>query len=66
MGEYFKKQTGESFQQYINSYRMKLIEFRLLYTSFRLNEIADEFGLLPTSCITFSIAQPSPALLPLM
>jgi Response regulator containing CheY-like receiver domain and AraC-type DNA-binding domain len=49
MSEYFKKQTGDSFQQYINAYRMKLIETRLLYTSFRLNEIADEFGLTDVS-----------------
>lgn len=49
MSEYFKKQTGESFQHYINSYRMKLIETRLLHTAFRLNEIADEFGLTDVS-----------------
>jgi YesN/AraC family two-component response regulator len=49
MGEYFKKQTGETFQQYINSYRMKLIETRLVYTNFRLNEIVNEFGLTDVS-----------------
>lgn len=49
MGEYFKRQTGENFQQYINSYRMKLIESRLLLTNFRLSEIAGEFGLTDVS-----------------
>lgn len=49
MSEYFKRQTGESFQQYINTYRIKLIETRLLYTNFRLNEIAEEFGLTDVS-----------------
>jgi AraC-like DNA-binding protein len=49
MSEYFKKQTGETFQQYINSYRMKLIETRLVYTNFRLNEIVNEFGLTDVS-----------------
>lgn len=49
IGEYFKKQTGTSLQSYINSYRMKLIETRLLHTNFRLTEIADEFGLTDVS-----------------
>ncbi|HSC53009.1 MAG TPA: AraC family transcriptional regulator [Phnomibacter sp.] len=44
MSEYFKRQTGESFQQYVGAYRIKLIEARLLYTNFRLTEIAHEFG----------------------
>ncbi|WBS74075.1 AraC family transcriptional regulator [Elizabethkingia meningoseptica] len=49
MSEYFKRQTGESFQKYVNFYRIKLIEARLLHTNFRLNEIAEEFGLTDVS-----------------
>lgn len=49
MSEYFKRQTGESFQRYVNSYRMKLIESRLMLTNLRLNEIANEFGLTDVS-----------------
>lgn len=44
MGEYFKKHTGESLQQYIMLYKLKLIESRLLLTDRRINEIAFEFG----------------------
>jgi len=49
MSEYFKRQTGESLQQYINTYKLQLIENRLRYTSYRLNEIASEFGLTDVS-----------------
>jgi AraC-like DNA-binding protein len=45
MSDYFKRQTGESLQNYINAYRMQLIESRLLHTTSRLNEIASDFGL---------------------
>ncbi len=44
IGEYFKKHTGESLQQYIIRYKMKLIESRLRLTDMRINEIAFEFG----------------------
>lgn len=44
MGEYFKKHTGESLQQYIMLYKLKLIESRLLLTDMRISEIAFEFG----------------------
>lgn len=44
MGEYFKKHTGESLQQYIMLYKLKLIESRLTLTDMRINEIALEFG----------------------
>ncbi|MCR6639521.1 MAG: AraC family transcriptional regulator [Sporocytophaga sp.] len=44
ISEYFKKHTGESLQQYITQYKIKLIETRLLYTDMRLSEICDEFG----------------------
>lgn len=49
VSEYFKRETGESLQQYINTYKMGLIEARLLHTNFRLNEIAAEFGFTDTS-----------------
>lgn len=44
MGEYFKKHTGESLQQYIMLYKLKLIESRLMLTDMRISEIAFEFG----------------------
>ena len=44
VGEYFKKHTGESLQQYITLYKIKLIESRLRLTDMRINEIAFEFG----------------------
>jgi YesN/AraC family two-component response regulator len=44
VSEYFKKNTGESLQQYIGRYRIKLIETRLRYTGKRIGEIAYEFG----------------------
>ncbi|WPQ65877.1 AraC family transcriptional regulator [Chitinophaga sancti] len=44
VSEYFKKHTGESLQQYITLYKMKLIESRLRLTDMRINEIAFEFG----------------------
>lgn len=44
ISEYFKKTTGESLQQYITSYKLKLIETRLQYTDKRMSEIAYEFG----------------------
>ncbi|GAL87255.1 transcriptional regulator [Sporocytophaga myxococcoides] len=44
ISEYFKKHTGESLQQYITQYKIKLVETRLLYTQMRLSEICDEFG----------------------
>lgn len=49
MSEYFKRQTGESLQQYVNNYMVLLIENRLLSTSYRLSEIAAEFGLTDVS-----------------
>ncbi|MFB6454282.1 helix-turn-helix domain-containing protein [Chitinophaga sp. Hz27] len=42
LGEYFKKHTGRSLQEYIQEYRLKLIETRLSYSNMRLKEIAVE------------------------
>lgn len=44
LGRYFKKQTSETLQQYILHYKLRLIENRLLRSSMRISEIADEFG----------------------
>ncbi len=49
VSEYFKRETGESLQKYINAYRIGLIEARLLHTNSRLGEIANEFGFTDTS-----------------
>jgi AraC-like DNA-binding protein len=44
LGRYFKKHTQESLQQYIISYKLKLIEHRLQFSDLRINEIAHSFG----------------------
>lgn len=44
LGRYFKKHSGETLQQYILNYKLKLIENRLLHGSMRISEIANEFG----------------------
>lgn len=41
-GEYFKQQTGISYQDYVLDYRLKLVETYLKYSSVRLSEIAYE------------------------
>ncbi|PWN71270.1 AraC family transcriptional regulator [Chryseobacterium phosphatilyticum] len=41
-GEYFKQQTGVSYQDYLLDYRLKLVETYLKYSSTRLSEIAYE------------------------
>jgi AraC-like DNA-binding protein len=44
LGKYFKKQTGETLQEYISNYKLRLIEARLLNSDMRINEIADELN----------------------
>lgn len=44
LGRYFKKQTGETLQNYIAGYKLRLIETRLLHSDMRINEIASEFN----------------------
>ena len=44
VGEYFKKITGESLQDYIQLYKMKSVEQRLIFSNHRIGEIADELG----------------------
>jgi AraC-like DNA-binding protein len=52
ISEYFKKLTGESLQQYIIDYKLKLIETRLQYSDLRMNEIAYELGFTDESHLT--------------
>jgi len=44
LGSYFRKQCNESIQQYISSYRIRLMEHRLRFSDKRVHEMADEFG----------------------
>jgi AraC-like DNA-binding protein len=44
LGRYFKKQTGETLQQYITNYKLRLVETRLLYSDMTINEIAYELN----------------------
>jgi AraC-like DNA-binding protein len=44
LSEYFKRNNGDSLQQYITQYKLKLVEARLQYSSMRVGEIADELG----------------------
>ncbi|SDE12236.1 AraC-type DNA-binding protein [Dyadobacter soli] len=44
LGRYFKKHTGKTMQDYIASYKTKLIENRLLHSTMRISEIVDELG----------------------
>jgi len=44
LSSYFKNHANESLQQYIQNYKLKLIENRLLHSNMRVTEIADEFG----------------------
>lgn len=44
MGRYFKKQTGETLQQYLTNYKLRLVETRLLHSDMRIGEIAYELN----------------------
>ncbi|HXO76300.1 MAG TPA: AraC family transcriptional regulator [Puia sp.] len=44
LGSYFKNQCGETIQNFIANYRIRLIEHRLQFSDMRINEIAAEFG----------------------
>jgi AraC-like DNA-binding protein len=44
LGRYFKKQTGDTLQNYIANYKMRLVETRLLHSDMRINEIVYEFN----------------------
>lgn len=49
ISEYFKTQTGQSLQEYIMEYKLKLIETRLRFTDMRISEIVHELGFTDTS-----------------
>lgn len=44
LGEYFRKHTGQSIQEYVIEYKLKLVETRLGYSNMRMQEIAEELG----------------------
>jgi len=44
LGSYFRRNCKESMQEYISSYKIRLIENRLMFSEVRINEIVDEFG----------------------
>ena len=44
LGTYFRNHSGETLQNYISNYRIRLIEHRLRFSDKRVNEIVEEFG----------------------
>ncbi|HEY1164073.1 MAG TPA: AraC family transcriptional regulator [Chitinophaga sp.] len=44
LGRYFKRHTNETMQQYINNYRLKMVEHRLIHSDMRMGEIVQELG----------------------
>ncbi|QJB32598.1 helix-turn-helix domain-containing protein [Chitinophaga oryzae] len=44
IGEFFKKRTGESIQQFMISYKLKLVQLRMENSGLTIGEIADELG----------------------
>ncbi|MEW7280442.1 AraC family transcriptional regulator [Aquimarina sp. 2201CG1-2-11] len=52
ISSYFKRKTGESIHQYVTKYKMKLVEYRLLYTEFTIAEIAYQMGYTDESHLT--------------
>jgi AraC-like DNA-binding protein len=48
-GAYFKRNFGISYREYLNQYRINLIERRLINSNLTLKEIASEFGLVDES-----------------
>jgi AraC-like DNA-binding protein len=44
LGSYFKNQCGETLQQFISNYRIRMVEHRLSFSDMRINEIVHEFG----------------------
>jgi AraC-like DNA-binding protein len=44
LSRYFKRHTGESIQQYVINYKLKLVETRLQHSDMRINEIVYELG----------------------
>lgn len=44
LSRYFKKHTNLTIREYLIRYRIKMIENRLLYSEYKIYEIAEEFG----------------------
>ncbi|MBO9727786.1 MAG: helix-turn-helix domain-containing protein [Chitinophaga sp.] len=44
LGAFFKEQTGSSLREYVNQYKLHLLENRLHYSTFSLKEISHELG----------------------
>src|SRR5690606_33097948 len=44
LGIFFKKETGETLQDYIQKYKLKMIESRLLASNMSISQITYEFG----------------------
>lgn len=44
LGELFRERTGESIQDYVINYRLKLVETRLAHSNMRIAEIAEELN----------------------
>ncbi|SEW55163.1 AraC family transcriptional regulator [Chitinophaga arvensicola] len=44
LGEFFKEQTGSTLREYVNRYRLQLLEDRLHFSLFSLKEISHELG----------------------
>jgi AraC-like DNA-binding protein len=44
LGLFFREQTGTTLRDYINQYKLHLIEKRLQYSSLSIKEISNEFG----------------------
>lgn len=44
VSEYFSKYTGQSLQQYITTYKVKMVQQRLQHTKLPVSQIADELG----------------------
>ena len=52
LGTLFKQEVGESIQQYIIRYKLKLVETRLSLSTMTISQIADEFGFSDVSHLT--------------
>jgi AraC-like DNA-binding protein len=52
LSSFFKKQVGESLQQYITKYKLTLIKYRLQNSDVTISEICDEFGFTDESHLT--------------
>lgn len=44
LGKFFKRQADETLQQYIQHYKIKMVETRLLHSDMRINEIVSELN----------------------